>query len=164
MLILANGMTYFRDLTVYEYFKDPQQWPLENNVGWLGPGHSFPTATPTESLLDLVWKFCKVKVNLTRGIHPCHLCKSRIPPFESQMFERNGDKLLLGSAEIRSFSSRGAIFAAPNLIYHYISAHHYRPPEEFVDSLTAGPCPPDPEYFARLKKLGHEWALPKPSA
>jgi hypothetical protein len=145
-------MAYFKDLSVYVYGGSETPWPLENNVGWLGPGHSFPTATPAEPLLDLVWKFCKVRVNRMRGIHPCHLCSvdyTRIPPCESHFFERNGEKLLLGSAEIRSFSNRGAIFAAPNLIYHYISAHHYQPPEEFLESIAEGPCPPDPEYFAR---------------
>ena len=157
-------MTYFNDLSVYTYFASEKPWPLQNNVGWLGPGQSFPTAKPSESVLDLVWKFCKVRVNPMRGIHPCHLCprgESHIPPSESHLSERNGEHLILGSAEIRSFSNRGAIFAAPNLIYHYIAAHHYRPPDEFVDSLSEGPCPPDPEYFLRLEKLGHEWS-PKP--
>jgi hypothetical protein len=155
-------MAYFKDLSVYTYDGNERPWPLENNVGWLGPDHSFPTAKPDESLLDLVWKFCKVRVNRLRGIYPCHLCfvdRSQLPPFESHFFERNGEKLMLGSAEVRTFSNRGAIFAAPNLIYHYISVHHYQPPEEFVDSLTEGPCPPDPEYFTRLDKLGHEWEL-----
>lgn len=155
-------MTYFKVLSIYAYGGNKANWPLENNVGWLGPGHSFPTAASTEPLLDFVWKFCRVMVNPMRGIHPCHLCianNSRTPPFESHYFERNGEKLLLSSAEIPSFSNRGAIFAAPNLIYHYISAHHYQPPEEFIESLTEGLCPPDPEYFARLEKLGHEWTL-----
>jgi hypothetical protein len=157
-------MTYFKDLHVCTYRRNEKPWPLENAVGWLGPDHSFPTAKPDEALLDFVWKFCKVYVNQTRGIHPCHLFPAdRLlsPAFESHIFERNGEKLLLGSAEIRSFSNRGAIFAAPNLIYHYISTHHYRPLEEFIESLSEGHCPPDPEYFARLEKLGHDWNLAK---
>ncbi len=86
-------MTYFKDLSVYTYGGNETPWPLENNVGWLGPGHAFPTAAPTEPLLDLVWKFCKVMVNPMRGIQPCHLCvvdKWPIPPIESHFFERNG--------------------------------------------------------------------------
>lgn len=156
-------MTYFKDLSVYVYGGKERPWPLQNNVGWLGPGNPFPTAKPNEALLDLIWKFCKVRVNPARGIHICHLCLRRevhIPPFESHFHSRNGEKLLLGSAEIRSFSNCGAIFAAPNLIYHYVAFHHYRPPDEFVDSLTEGLCPPDPEYFLRLAQLGHDW-IPK---
>ena len=65
---------------------------------------------------------------------------------------------MLGSAEIRSFSNRGAIFAAPNLIFHYVSVHHYNPPEEFIASLSEGPCPSSPEFFERLRKLGYSWS------
>jgi hypothetical protein len=153
-------MAYFKDLSVYVYGGNERPWPLENNVGWLGPGKPFATAKPSEALLDLIWKFCKVRVNPTRGIHSCHLCPQgevHIPPFESHFYARNGERLLLGSAEIRSFSNRGPIFAAPNLVYHYVEAHHYCPPSEFVDSLSESPCPPEPEYLSRLAKLGHDW-------
>ena len=79
-------MTYFKDLSVYIYSGNERPWPLENNVGWLGPDRSFSTAKPDETLLDALWKFCKVQVRSTRGIHLCHLCmadNSRTPPFES---------------------------------------------------------------------------------
>jgi hypothetical protein len=92
-------------------------------------------------------------VNPTRGFHGCHLCP-REYPFRSS---RNGDELSLGSAEIRAFSNRGAIFAAPNLIYHYVADHRYKPPEEFTDALREGPRPPDAEFFMRLEMLGHRW-------
>lgn len=157
-------MTYFKDLTIYEYSRKPEQWPLENNVGWLGPGHTFPTAQPTESLLGLIWiwAFCRINVNPTRGVHLCHICHSAgvwpLPALSSSFISHGTEQRLLGSAEIRAFSNRGAIFAAPNLIYHYIAAHHYKPPEEFADGLSEGPCPPDPEYIARIEKLGCEWS------
>ena len=153
-------MAYFKDLSVYTYGGNDRPRPLENNVGWLDSGHLFPTAMPSEILLDQIWKVCKIRVRQMRGVHMCNLCPrsdSHTASLESHFFARNKEKLLLGSAEIRTFSRRGAIFAAPNLIYHYISAHHYRPPEEFVESLTEGLCPPDPQYFAELEKLGHNW-------
>jgi hypothetical protein len=45
--------------------------------------------------------------------------------------------LSLGSAEIRVPGSGGRIYAAPDLIYHYVEAHGYRPPDEFVEAVMA---------------------------
>jgi hypothetical protein len=145
-------MTYFKDLSIYSY-SGKKQSSMQNNVGWLGPGHAYLTWEPLESVLDLLWKYCKVHVNQARGFHGCHLCPGSYPIRAA----RNHEERPLGSAEIRAFSNRGAIFAAPNLIYHYMSVHGYRPPDEFIEELSEGPCPPDPEYFAKLEKLGHSW-------
>jgi hypothetical protein len=49
------------------------------------------------------------------------------------------------------------VYAAPNLIYHYIEVHHYKPPDEFLNALREGPRPPDRKYFKRLEELGLEW-------
>jgi len=64
---------------------------------------------------------------------------------------------MLGGSEIRVFSPRGQIYAAPTLIYHYINTHHYDPPEEFMRALYEGPAAGSREYFERLKGLGLEW-------
>ena len=39
-----------------------------------------------------------------------------------------------GSAEIRV---RGAnrVYAAPELVYHYVVAHQYKPPREFIEAV-----------------------------
>jgi len=66
-------------------------------------------------------------------------------------------RLELGSAQIRVFGDRGQIYAAPNMLFHYVTAHHYKPPDEFIQALRHGPCPPDKEYFNRLKSLGLVW-------
>jgi hypothetical protein len=70
-----------------------------------------------------------------------------------QRVTRNGEELLLGSAEIRVFGKGELIYAAPNLIYHYVSVHCYKPPEEFLQALEEGPSPPGSEYFKRLTNL-----------
>jgi len=66
----------------------------------------------------------------------------------------SGERIELGYAEIRVFGERGRIYAAPNLLYHYVIVHHYKPPEEFVHALKYSPCPPEPEYLSRLEALG----------
>ncbi len=65
----------------------------------------------------------------------------------------SGDRIDLGYAEIRVFGQRGKIYAAPNMLYHYVTVHHYKPPDSFVQALKHSPCPPDPEYLDRLSAL-----------
>jgi len=153
MKVRLGPMAYFKDCSIYEYRSTSDPWPLENNIGWLGSGRRFNTRIPEETFLDSLWNYCKIAVNSTRGIHSCELCPGR----NESIFQRNQENLRLGWAEIRAFSRRGAIFAAPNLIYHYVLTHHYRPPDEFVEAILEEPGPSSSEYFAKLDWLGHEW-------
>jgi hypothetical protein len=146
-------MTYFSDLSEYTYVHTAIDRPAEMNIGWLGIGHNFEKQEPSKQLLDLTWKFCSVSVSPTRGIHQCEFCSRG----DWYICERNGQRLILGGAEIRVFSRNGATYAAPDLIYHYVLDHHYRPPDEFVQAMNAGLRPPDSEYFERLNRSGHEW-------
>jgi hypothetical protein len=66
-----------------------------------------------------------------------------------------GERMRLGYAQIRVFGKRGKVYAAPNMIYHYVTVHHYKPPAEFIQALKYGPCPPDPEYLDRLFAGSH---------
>jgi hypothetical protein len=143
-------MTYFEDLSDYSYFARYHQ-SEGKNVGWLDPTHEFQTEIPSEDVLNILWSFCSVSVAQTRGIHQCAFCN---PPWRIVYALRNGARLMLGSTEIRVFSSRSHIYAAPNMIYHYDRTHHYKPPNEFLSALHEGPRPPSPEYFDRLGKLG----------
>jgi hypothetical protein len=146
-------MSYFEDLSDYTYHDSYFYRPETKNVGWLDAAHEFPKSVPTEEALDLVWAYCKISVAQMRGIHDCELC----PPATSHYVKRNEEPLLLGSAEMRVFGRDGTIYAAPTLIYHYISVHHYKPPDEFLSALREGPKPPNSEYFDRLTELGLEW-------
>jgi hypothetical protein len=146
------SVSYYADLSEYTYIELGIRAGTQN-VGWLAPDHAFPTASPGEELLDLLWRYCKISVAQTRGIHECELCRGGTV----SSFERHGETLLLGSSEIRVFSSTGAIYAAPTLIYHYVSSHGYAPPEAFLHALAQPPVPPDPAYSARLQQLGLAW-------
>src|SRR5262249_29965642 len=112
-------MSYFKDLSDYSYHESAFR-PGTRNVGWLGAGHEFEKAEPTEEVLDRLWNFCRISISLSRGFHQCEFC-STSPSFQG---ERNGETLLLGAAEIRVFSKHGDIYAAPTLIYHYVKVHH----------------------------------------
>lgn len=109
---------------------------------------------PDEGVLDLLWQYCSVSVSLMRGGHECEFCGCFGPLFA----ERHGERRLLGVAEIRVFGAGGRIYAAPTLIYHYVAAHHYRAPHEFLQALRAGAKPPSREYFEALRALNLEWS------
>lgn len=146
-------MAYFEDFSDYIYF--PAASPAgTKNIGWLGEGKPFDTEAPSDEILDMLWEFCKVSVVQTRGLHECEICGLR----EAWKAERNGVALNLGSAEIRVFSENGDIYAAPNLIYHYVAVHHYKLPEPFRHALLTGPRPPDQAYFDRLEVADIDWS------
>jgi hypothetical protein len=143
-------MTQFADLSPYTYIRVSS---TEKNVGWLGESSMFDTMERDELLLEMLWRHCKISVAQTRGIHECELCRLS----RSYIAERNGERLLLGSAEIRVISLAGSVYAAPNLIYHYVQAHQYRPPMEFIDAVLKGLTPGSKGYFDRLSEFGWSW-------
>ena len=156
-------MTYYEDLSDYTYHGSAFYRPATKNIGWLGLGHEFPKLAPTEELLDSIWTYCKISVAQMRGTHECEFC----PRGDWHHGERNGERLLLGSSEIRVFGKGESIYAAPTLIYHYAFLHHYKPPDEFLLALREGPRPPSHEYFERLKQLSLDWnrtSVPAPNA
>ncbi|WP_194917403.1 hypothetical protein, partial [Catenulispora rubra] len=75
-------------------------------------------------------------VAVTRGVHGCrfrHL-------FEADFQYRAvyGTRVLyLGSAELRVVAADGRWLTAPTLVVHYIRDHGYRPPQAFVEAVTA---------------------------
>jgi hypothetical protein len=69
----------------------------------------------------------------TRGTHVCEYCH-----VEEIWLETANRRLILGYAEVwvpEPNSKR--IFAAPDLIHHYIMAHCYLPPSVFIQAVEA---------------------------
>ena len=145
-------MAYYEDLSDYVYAPGFARAGTKT-VGWLANGHEFPAITPDNEILELLWLYCSISVAAARGWHDCEFC----PVGSARYFERNGQRLSLGTAETRVFSRDGRIFAVPTLIYHYVAVHHYGPPAEFLRALREGPRPPSKEYFDALAKLNIEW-------
>lgn len=144
-------MPHFADLSEYEYASGCP--PGVKNVGWLDAKHAFPRASLETGLLDAVWAFCKISVLDTRGKHYCEFCQA--PTWDRT--EYGTECLSLGGAEIRVFGLDGQVYAAPNLIFHYMAAHCYDPPQEFKRAALQGPRPPQSGYFRLLEAGGWEW-------
>lgn len=149
-----KAMTYFRDLTPYDYGAADSSATSTLNIGWLAAGVDFAKTSPDIHFVDRLWRYCKVSIGQTRGLHECELCCSR----EANVARRNEEELLLGSAEIRVVAGWGQLYATPNLIYHYVVSHNYSPSPEFVQAVLAGWCPPDDGYYELLSNLGLKWS------
>lgn len=115
-------MAFFEDLTPYTYLHPEEEAPGTVNIGWLAPEHPFPTGPTSEDFRAKLGQLCERRVKQTRGFHPCYFC--------------NGRKRPTSSAEMRVAGSE-RVYAAPSLMHHYVVAHEYRPPEEFIAAVLA---------------------------
>lgn len=125
------------DLAPYTYL--PQTVPpgvTARAVGWLSawrPWRRGPVPEVfTEALGELVRDEPRAR---TRGAHRCGRCRASGPT--GLPVEIGGRRVLLGSAEVRVIAASGEWLIAPDLVYHYVTAHRYQPPEEFVEAVTA---------------------------
>ncbi|GAA3289723.1 hypothetical protein Dvina_37100 [Dactylosporangium vinaceum] len=138
-------MAYFADLTPYMYGDsdhDTVGYGRGNvryrpryerlNVGWLDASQPFGRgAVPdwfADALLDVVGH---PPVNEYRGLHDCEFC----PPDANTIADPRPGRGWLAYYEIRVPARPGVMFAAPALVWHYVTAHDYRPPVEFVDAV-----------------------------
>ncbi|MGC5286703.1 hypothetical protein [Micromonospora sp. DT231] len=131
-------MTYFADLTPYTYLErhedEPgltdEPWPDLPllNVGWLDAAHPFPTGAPPDGLMPALNDLAKTRAHQTRGYHFCEIC-IRDMGEDAREAIRLG-VIARGSAEFQ-VQGNGVVYAAPQLLLHYVSAHEYLPPAEF---------------------------------
>jgi hypothetical protein len=143
LTLYLAAVAYFADLTPYMYFDHDTIKPEQNtlhyrpqyerlSIGWLEAGQPFDTGPVpdwfADALLDII---DGPPVNQTRGLHDCEFC----PPGTGSIAYPRSSRDWLASYEIRVPAEPGVMFAAPALIWHYVTAHEYRPPTEFVEAV-----------------------------
>ena len=125
------------------------------NVGWLDFVHDFPQGSATKAFIDRLWILCRRRIMTMQGFHVCEFCD--MPHDKAPTAQRGEEILSLGFIEIRVFSRSNRVYAAPNLIYHYVVEHHYQPPEEFIQAVLECPLPGSSEYESFLQQYGGEY-------
>jgi hypothetical protein len=132
-------LTHFADLTHCDYFGTEYSHTLLA-VGWLAQGKSFPIGSTEpaaysklKELLNDPWQ-----PMVSCGVHDCELCQFDPPSGHVNLFVPNG----------------AAIFVCPSLIIHYIAAHHYQPPSEFLAAVIACPDTRSIEYKKMFLQSG----------
>jgi hypothetical protein len=124
-------VAWFPDLGSIDYFSTHERVPLLP-VGWLDGVHEFATgvvatddfARLKELLVDpwapmhfMGWHECEL------GLH-AGMSFPQVPSGYRNLFVPSGSVL----------------YVAPEMILHYIEAHRYRPPDEFLTAIRE--CPP----------------------
>ena len=152
---------YYPDLTSYSYLRTEIVSTPENylapensvdvlNVGWLEHPYPFEKGEVPLIFIDKLLKLCLNSFNKTRGYHVCNICEN---PMVFPMKIKTGGieavfnlplpttiirgevQMMLGTAEVRVVGQTGLIYAAPDLIYHYVTEHKYLPPQEFIEAV-----------------------------
>ena len=133
--LIVNRMAFYPDLSVYRYLHDPVVNGTALNVGWLDRDHAYTKGVVSIDILRRVFEICTNLQGKTRGYHQCQFCSlSFLPSGLGVVVRMNGEKLRLGSAEMR-VEFEGKIFVAPNMILHYMKSHKYLPPPEFINAV-----------------------------
>lgn len=91
-------------------------------VGWLAGDAEFKHGSVPVEFSNKLAALCRSPIRLSRGTHACPFCR---------------DATAKGNGEVRVEGLGGTIFVAPSLIAHYVTAHNYCPPREFIDAVRA---------------------------
>lgn len=132
---------YYKDNTEYNYCL-PVGYSLSGvrNIGWLDKDVSFCKGISDTLFVDKLAEIILFKenvrcyvVNAIRGYYRCNLCNK-----DMVTFIKNDEKIYLGMSEILIPSVKNKeYFIFPSLILHYIVAHNYKPPGNFLISVTS---------------------------
>jgi len=115
------------------YYPDQSNSDDLVRAGWLVGDVAFSKGPVSATFLARLLVLClHHRTKQTRGFHPCPFCDN--PPIGMPV-EFEGRVIKLGSAEIHVRAPDGRTFAAPDLIYHYVVQHGYKPPREFIDAV-----------------------------
>jgi hypothetical protein len=117
-----SPVAFFEDLTPYTYLHPEEELPGTVNIGWLDKDHPYPKGETSGEFQMKLDQLCQQRVKQTRGIHPCCFCRGRERP--------------VSSSELRVLGN-GKVYAAPSLVHHYVVAHDYQPPSEFIAAVLA---------------------------
>lgn len=128
-------MAWIEDLTVCD-----SRYSLKA-IGWLSKDKPFPVGEVPEDFFE---KLCQLLVNpwsppalpVTAGRHRCDLCQ----------FSGGAENISYKQYQIQSWSSSSLyvpglhrIYVSPASLAHYIDAHCYQPPAEYVEAVMQ--CP-----------------------
>ncbi len=149
-------MTYFKDMTVCDYFGGRQDWLCRlMAIGWLERDREYSRGYTDPKLMDKLAllrrefgvQFPGIKF---RGLHGCTLCATA-----------GNSPVILKESHINLFiPTDGCVYVAPGRIDHYIQAHGYAPREHFVEAVLKCPSPASDEFRELLAKANRGYDAP----
>jgi hypothetical protein len=147
-------MTYIADLELCRYHPGPldaDNWSVPlRAVGWLEYPELFNTGVSPASVLRKV----REVVEQTHAAFPhycfrggmaCTLCLAK--EIQSEPPNWSQENILMPGS--------GAVYAAPVGIVHYMEAHSYLPPTEFIEAALRCPDVGSEDYFQALRRANN---------
>lgn len=116
------------------YYKDLQKKEDTVYVGWLAYHRPFERGDVKPETLESLKLLPIDETTQTLGIHFCEFCKFSWRGIFNAVFKL--PPLAYGSG-VFMVPAGDITYCAPSLIIHYIKAHNYQPPREFLDAVTA---------------------------
>jgi len=151
-------MAEYPDLSYYRY--TDAQWAFVErfpyvllNVGWLGRRRGFQKGRMPDKdrVLYGVMRHCKYPVNLMCGFHICELCK--FPAHRMLEVTWHRQSFHVGNGEIFVRGVNNLVYVAPTMIYHYMEAHNYLPPPEFIEAVRDEPFDHFHHLYERARRI-----------
>lgn len=105
--------------------------PRRLYVGWLDKDHEYARGEVSSEFSARLLRLCS-KAMKTRGFHRCPFCPGGVP---AKPLNYRKKAVSLGSGFFSVKGKRWLIFEAPDLIYHYVVDHGYKPPAEFIEAV-----------------------------
>lgn len=117
--------------------------PHVRAIGWLAKSHEFTTGTSSPAFVERLAEFVAraghaedaLGLPHLMGPHRCELCEQ-----------------VIGIQNL-GVVWRSVVFIAPELVHHYVVAHAYLPPAEFVEAVLLAPLPDSPEFLQLARQL-----------
>jgi len=112
-------------------------------IGWLSNKTPFRTGEVPPEFLERLKEFCRrwedglesLAWGIFMGAHSCELC---------HRFNASG---YIG------IPAGDVLYAAPEMVGHYVEAHQYSPPAVFIQAVFAAPLPGTTEYHDAVAKF-----------
>lgn len=133
-------MSYHADLTTET---DVASGAHVRAIGWLAKPHEFKKGSSSFAFIERLGQFVAqadragqvLGFPVFMGAHQCEFC---------------GRASGIGNIAVVGES---LVFVAPELVLHYVTAHEYLPPAEFVDAVLLSPLPESSEFRDRVDAL-----------
>jgi hypothetical protein len=130
-------MAFFSDLSTASYVVEGDH---VRAVGWLAAGRPFESGEIAIELADRLAQYAArwgdsvdaLRWPISAGFHTCEIC----------LRERGTGNFGVPAGRV--------LYVCPAMIAHYVSAHRYRPPREFLEAMAAAPLPGTPEYVSAV--------------
>jgi len=136
----------YDDLSIYEISEESEKNDPLYCVGWIGRGENMPVGEVPDLFLDKLYGLCNSNIfEKYRSATPCLICFPNMKKMREAMFNVGGieayashseknEKILLGSS-ILLIEGKAENYICPDLLWHYVSDHNYKPPQKFIDAV-----------------------------